>query len=142
MIRASRKKKLVILNEKGRRMTIEGGFTGRIYAVDSSLPNALVDNGFLPIVSPVALSEEFDFLNVDGDRAPLCLGGTKSYFSKSRRLILDRVLPHMTLEEANNYPKLVGMKKFCLHSLERLKNRYRLGKVSNPPHLHKACAAQ
>jgi len=30
LLRASRKKKLIILNDKGRKMTIEGGFTGRI----------------------------------------------------------------------------------------------------------------
>ena len=69
LLRASRKKRLVILNDKGRKMTIEGGFTGKINTVDASLLNALAGNGFLPLVSPIALSEEFEFLNVDGDRA-------------------------------------------------------------------------
>src|SRR5918993_2650348 len=130
LIRASRKKKLVILNEKGRRMTIEGGFTGRIYAVDSSLPNALVNNGFLPIVSPVALSEEFDFLNVDGDRAAAHLaagvGANKVIFlTNVEGLILDGgLVPHMTLEEAKAIiPRIgFGMEKkvfACTEALER-----------------------
>ena len=130
LIRASRKKKLVILNEKGRRMTIEGGFTGRIYAVDSSLPNALVNNGFLPVVSPVALSEEFDFLNVDGDRAAAHLaagvGANKVIFlTNVEGLILDGgLVPHMTLEEAKAIiPRIgFGMEKkvfACTEALER-----------------------
>ncbi len=69
MLKAERKKKLLIINEKGRKMAIDGGYTGKINAVDPTLLNTLVDKGYVPVVSPIALSEEFDFLNVDGDRA-------------------------------------------------------------------------
>ena len=48
-------------------MAIDGGYTGKINAVDPTLLNTLVDKGYVPVVSPIALSEEFDFLNVDGD---------------------------------------------------------------------------
>ena len=69
MIRAERKKKLLIINEKGRKMVIEGGYTGKINAVNPALIHNLVNGGYVPVISPIALSEEFDFLNVDGDRA-------------------------------------------------------------------------
>ena len=54
LLRASRKKKLVILNDKGRKMTIEGGFTGKINTVDASLLDALAGNGFLPLAGRLA----------------------------------------------------------------------------------------
>jgi acetylglutamate/LysW-gamma-L-alpha-aminoadipate kinase len=129
LMRASRKKKLIILNDKGRKMTIEGGFTGKINSVDSSLPNAIVSNGFLPVVSPVALSEEFDFLNVDGDRAAAYLAaGMRAdkviFLTDVGGLILNGgLVTHMTLDEAKAIiPRIgFGMEKkvfACTEALE------------------------
>ena len=78
-MKADRKKKLVIMNEKGRKMVIDGGYTGKINSVDPSLITVLLEKEYLPVLSPVALSEEYDFLNVDGDRAS-CLR-SRSYES-------------------------------------------------------------
>lgn len=74
-IKAQRKKKLMILNEKGRKMVIEGGYTGKVSNVDPTLINILIKNGYLPVVSPIAVSEEFEFLNIDGDRAAANVAG-------------------------------------------------------------------
>ena len=35
---------------------------------DVSLIDTLLDKGYVPVISPIALGEEFEFLNVDGDR--------------------------------------------------------------------------
>lgn len=75
MLRAERKKKLLIINEKGRKMVIDGGYTGRITYVDVSLIDTLLDKGYVPVISPIALGEEFEFLNVDGDRAAAYVAG-------------------------------------------------------------------
>ena len=69
LLRAERKKKLLIINDKGRKMSIDGGYTGKINRVNNSLIEALLDKNFVPVVSPIALGEEFEYLNVDGDRA-------------------------------------------------------------------------
>ena len=119
LLRASRKKKLTILNDKGRKMTIEGGFTGRINTVDSTLLNILAGSGFLPVVSPIALGEEFEFLNVDGDRAAAYIaagtGADKVIFlTNVKGLILDgNLVTHMTLDQAKSIiPKIgFGMEK-------------------------------
>jgi [amino group carrier protein]-L-2-aminoadipate 6-kinase len=114
LLRASRKKKLVILNDKGRKMTIEGGFTGKINAVDAELLITLTGNGYLPLVSPIALSEEFEYLNVDGDRAAAYIaGGTGAdkviFLTNVKGLILDGTLvTHMTLDEANSIIPRIG----------------------------------
>jgi len=68
LLRAERKKRLVIINERGRKMVIDGGYTGRILDVNTGLLQLLLDSGYVPVVSPIALSEESEPLNVDGDR--------------------------------------------------------------------------
>jgi [amino group carrier protein]-L-2-aminoadipate/L-glutamate 6-kinase len=76
---AKRKKKLVIVDERGRKMLIEGGYTGRVETVNPGLVDALESAGFLPVVSPVASSEESEPLNIDGDRAASALAiGTRA----------------------------------------------------------------
>ncbi|MGN6822080.1 MAG: [LysW]-aminoadipate/[LysW]-glutamate kinase, partial [Candidatus Nitrosocosmicus sp.] len=72
---AERKKKLIILNEKGRKMVIDGGYTGKVSMVNPKLINILLENGYIPVISPVALSAEYEFLNIDGDRAAANIAG-------------------------------------------------------------------
>src|SRR5919109_3634062 len=106
ILKAERKKKLLVINAKGRKMVIEGGYTGKISAVDSSLINTLVDREYIPVISPIALSEQFDFLNVDGDRAAAYVaGGVKAdkviFITNVNGLILyDKLVTNMTLEQA------------------------------------------
>ena len=76
IIRATRKSKLTIINDKGRKMVIDGGYTGKIKSVDSELLKLLMGEGYLPVVSPIALSEDYEYLNVDGDRAAAYVAGS------------------------------------------------------------------
>ncbi|MDH5816205.1 MAG: [LysW]-aminoadipate/[LysW]-glutamate kinase [Candidatus Nezhaarchaeota archaeon] len=69
LLRAERKKRLVIIDERGRKRAIEGGYTGRIVGVNVEMLKGLLDMGFVPVIAPVALGDENEVLNVDGDRA-------------------------------------------------------------------------
>ena len=69
LMQAKRKTKLVIVDERGRKVAIDGGYTGKVQQVNSSLVDLLLSNGYLPVVSPIATSEAGEPLNVDGDRA-------------------------------------------------------------------------
>jgi acetylglutamate/LysW-gamma-L-alpha-aminoadipate kinase len=128
ILKAERKKKLLIINEKGRKMIIEGGYTGKITSVDPTLVNDLVRNGYVPVISPIALSEEFDFLNVDGDRAAAYVaGGIKAekviFITNVNGLILnEKIVTSMTLDEAKAaLPKIgSGMDKKVLACIEAL----------------------
>jgi len=126
VLKAERKKKLMIINEKGRKMMIDGGYTGKINAVDPTLIHILVDNGYVPVVSPIALSEEYDFLNVDGDRAAAYVaGGVKAdrviFITNVNGLMLnEKLVTGMTLEQAKAaLPKIgSGMEKKVLACTE------------------------
>ena len=128
IIQAERKKKLLIVNEKGRKQAIDGGYTGKITEINSKLIKSLLDQGLTPVISPVAISEESEFLNVDGDRAAANIAGKigsdKVLFitNVDGLLMDDKLVTKLTLVEAKEIrPKIgPGMEKKILASTEAL----------------------
>jgi len=128
ILRADRKNKLIIINDKGRKMAIDGGYTGKINSVDPSLITLLLEEGYLPIISPVALSEKYDFLNVDGDRAAAYVAGALKakkviFMTNVNGLSLNGTLiTHITVEQAKAaLPRIgFGMEKKVLGAIEAL----------------------
>jgi len=128
IIQAERKKKLIIINEKGRKQAIDGGYTGKIREINSSLIKNLLEQGLTPVISPIAISEESEFLNVDGDRAAAYvagkIGSDKVLFitDVDGLLMDDKLVTKLTLAEAKEIrPKIgPGMEKKILASAEAL----------------------
>ena len=128
VIQAERKKKLLIVNEKGRKQAIDGGYTGKISSVNAPLIKSLLDQGLTPVISPIAISEESDFLNVDGDRAAAYVAGAiksdKVLFitNVDGLLMEDKLVEHLSLAEAKEIrPKIgPGMEKKILAATEAL----------------------
>ena len=128
VIEAERKKKLLIVNEKGRKQAIDGGYTGKIREINSGLINSLLDQGFTPVISPIAISEESEFLNVDGDRAAAYVAGKVGtdkvlFITNVDGLLMDdKLVTKLTLAEAKEIrPKIgPGMEKKILASTEAL----------------------
>ena len=83
-LKAERKTKLVAVDERGRKKVIDGGYTGKITQVNSELLKLLLENGYVPIVTPIALSQDCEPLNVDGDRTAAIVAAAL----KADRLIL------------------------------------------------------
>jgi [amino group carrier protein]-L-2-aminoadipate 6-kinase len=84
ILQAERKTRIVAVDEKGRKRVIDGGYTGKITTVNTELLHMLLDKGYVPIVTPIAMSEEFEPLNVDGDRTAAIIAGAL----KADKLIL------------------------------------------------------
>ncbi|MCW4006838.1 MAG: [LysW]-aminoadipate/[LysW]-glutamate kinase [Candidatus Bathyarchaeota archaeon] len=75
ILQAERKKRLITVDARGRKRVIDGGYTGKIQQVNTQLLQLLLEQGYTPIVTPVALSEECEPLNVDGDRTAATVAG-------------------------------------------------------------------
>jgi len=128
IIQAERKKKLLIINEKGRKQAIDGGYTGKIKEINSNLIKSLLDQGLTPVISPIAISEESEFLNVDGDRAAAYVAGKVGtdkvlFITDVDGLLMDdKLVTKLTLAEAKEIrPKIgPGMEKKILASTEAL----------------------
>ena len=128
IIQAERKKKLLIVNEKGRKQAIDGGYTGKITDVNATLVQLLLKEGYTPVISPIAISEESDFLNVDGDRAAAYVAGKIQsdkvlFLTNVDGLLIDeKLVKNLTLAEAKEIrPKIgFGMEKKILAATEAL----------------------
>lgn len=128
IIEADRKKKLYIINEKGRKQAIDGGYTGKIRKINSDFIKLLLDEGLTPVISPIAISEEAEFLNVDGDRAAAYIAGRVGsdkvlFITNVDGLLMDgKVVSKLTLAQAKEIrPKIgPGMEKKILASTEAL----------------------
>ncbi len=128
IIKADRKKKLLIIDERGRKVAIDGGYTGKIHGINTLLLNTIISSGHVPIISPVALSEEFDPLNVDGDRAAAYVaGGLKAdrviFLTDVNGVMMDdKLVTHLTVGEAKEMLRNIGfgMEKKVLACTEAL----------------------
>lgn len=128
IIRAVRKKKLIVVDERGRKRAIEGGYTGQIKSVNRELLLTLMQKGYVPVIAPVALGDGFEFLNVDADRAAAHVAGALG----AENLILltdvagvllgDKLVRKMRSQAAKKMMKEVGfgMEKKLLACIEAL----------------------
>jgi acetylglutamate/LysW-gamma-L-alpha-aminoadipate kinase len=128
LIRAQRKGRIKIIDENGRKRMISGDYTGKIDEVDENLLTLLLENGYFPVVAPIALSHEYEPLNCDGDRTAAYVASAVSadklilLTDVSGLLIDDKVVPLMTVAEAKNEINKIGagMKKKVFGALEAL----------------------
>lgn len=114
LVRAKRKKRLVIVDERGRKRVVDGGYTGKISEVNTHLLWLLIENGYVPVIAPVATGEEFELLNVDGDRTAACIAGALN----ADRLILltdveglilnDKLVPKLSVSEVKETLPKIG----------------------------------
>jgi len=72
---AARRKDAIRSVEDGRVRLVRNDWTGTITAINTALLALLLDNAYLPIVAPLAISEHGEMLNVDGDRAAAMIAG-------------------------------------------------------------------
>lgn len=113
-VKASRKKQLVAVDETGRKRLVEGGYTGRIEAVDTKLMHIMLENGYVPVVAPIAIGQEFEELNVDGDRMAAHIAGNLKaekllLLTDVEGLVLDgNLVSRLTLNEAESRLSKIG----------------------------------
>lgn len=126
LLQGKRKTKLVIMDDRGRKVAIEGGYTGKVVGVNAPLLDSLLSQGYVPVVSPVAAGESAEPLNVDGDRAASSVAtGVKAdavvYLTNVDGLTLDAgLVAHLTPSEASSkLPKIgFGMQKKVMAAVE------------------------
>lgn len=81
----SRKRQIVVLDERGRKRVIEGGYTGKIESCKRSFIEKLLDLVDVLVISPLVLDpSEGVLLNTDGDEAAAavatCIGAKHLVF--------------------------------------------------------------
>ncbi len=89
------------------------GFVGNITEVDASLINTLIDNGFVPVICPIGLDEDFQTYNINADDAACAVatavGAEKLVFLTDTEGVYtnpedkDTLISVMTLDMANEF---------------------------------------
>jgi [amino group carrier protein]-L-2-aminoadipate 6-kinase len=128
LIKAERKKKLISV-EDGRKRIVDGGFTGQICKVNGDLLSTILKGGYIPVIAPVALGEDFEFLNVDSDRAAAYVAGEVKadaivfLTDVSGVYMGDDLIREMKIEDAESTRKKVGfgMEKKLLACVEAVR---------------------
>ncbi|TME61909.1 MAG: [LysW]-aminoadipate kinase [Chloroflexi bacterium] len=69
LLLARRKSIVRSLTPEGRLQILRDDYTGQVEQVNDRLLRQLLDDGYTPVIAPLALSREGERLNVDGDRA-------------------------------------------------------------------------
>ncbi|MBN1682582.1 [LysW]-aminoadipate/[LysW]-glutamate kinase [Candidatus Bathyarchaeota archaeon] len=68
LVKAIRKEQIIILNDQGKKILIDGGYTGQIDKINDAFLSLLINNDYIPIICAVAMGSNAEPLNVDGDR--------------------------------------------------------------------------
>ncbi len=128
------RKSSVRIVENGKKKVLHGDYTGRVEKVNSSLISLLMENGYIPVLTPPAISYDGEAMNVDGDRAAAMLA---SALGAEKLLLLSNVpgllknpedegslidtIPKAKIESFTEYAK-GRMKKKILGTKEALDN--------------------
>ena len=83
-----KRKKAIRVVQNGKTMILRDDFTGTVERVNTALLTSLTDAGYLPVLTPPAISTEGEIINVDGDRAA---GATAIAFQAEALLLLSNV---------------------------------------------------
>ncbi|ACB40753.1 [LysW]-aminoadipate/[LysW]-glutamate kinase [Pyrobaculum neutrophilum] len=127
VVKARRKEKVLVVDERGRQRVVDGGYVGRVVdiAVDKLRPPPL------KVLSPVAVSERGELLNIDGDQ--LAFDVAKRLGAERLVLLSDvdgliiggSVVPRLTAAQAEELVKNEevrgGMKRKLLMAAEAAK---------------------
>jgi len=114
LLKAKKKEKMIIVDERGRKRVVDAGFTGKIRKVNAELLKLLIKNGYVPVISPVAISEEFELLNVDSDRVAAVIAGTLQadklvYLTDVQGVMLNgKILKKLKLSEIKTVLSRIG----------------------------------
>ena len=99
--------------------TVDYGFVGDIDRIDGTVLSRLLDNGFMPVVSPLSADEHGTLLNINADTVAAAIGAALS----AEKLVLCTGAPGI-LERLEDPGSLISYTD--LRGLKRLKDEGRL----------------
>jgi acetylglutamate/LysW-gamma-L-alpha-aminoadipate kinase len=97
----AKRKAAIRIIENGKRKMLRDDYTGKIQQVNGELLNTLLNAGYLPVIAPLAVSENGEALNVDADRAAAMIASALN----SETLILLTAVPGLM----RNFPEVSSL---------------------------------
>jgi acetylglutamate/LysW-gamma-L-alpha-aminoadipate kinase len=72
------RKDAIRIVENGKQRILRDDYTGRVEKVNADLLRSLLEQNYLPVIAPLAISYQGEAMNVDGDRAAAMIAGALS----------------------------------------------------------------
>jgi [amino group carrier protein]-L-2-aminoadipate 6-kinase len=125
-IARGRRKPHIRIIEDGKPKVLHEDYTGSIEQIDRRLLDLLLSNGYVPVLSPPALSHEGEAINVDGDKLAVELAvafqaDSLFIFSNTAGLLADVDDPSSTISEV----PLDRLDEFLVMARGRMKTKVR-----------------
>lgn len=120
----AKRKGIVYSVENGKTKLIKGNLSGRVEKVNSDLLNLLINNGYIPVICPPAISFENEIVNTDNDWASAVLCGALGI----KKMVVLFEAPGM-LKDINNPKSLVKnikkeeLEKYLEFAVGRMKKK-------------------
>ena len=123
LVRGRRKPRIRVV-EDGRPRMLDGDYAGSIEEIDTALLRLLTENGYVPVLTPPAISREGDAINVDGDKLSMEVAvalGAESLliFSNTPGLLADLNDPESTVHRIDPEHPEAGLE----HAQGRMKKK-------------------
>lgn len=136
-VKAERKERIVIINERGRKQAIDGGYSGKIADFDPRLAKLLLESGYVPVISPVCAAADGALLNTNSDalaqKIACAVGAEELIFVADVPgvMVSGAVVSSMSVAEAQRiFPKIgQGMQRKVMAALEAARCGARLVKI-------------
>ncbi len=105
-IARGRRKSRIRIMDQGKPRVLEGDYAGAIDAIDTRLIAVLLNAGYVPVLTPPAISHQGEAINVDGDKLAMELAvalhaPTLLIFSNTAGLLFDVNDPTSTAPEVD-----------------------------------------
>ncbi|WP_295918905.1 acetylglutamate kinase [Anaerovibrio lipolyticus] len=139
LIRAS-KKLATVYDEAGKQANVDIGYVGQVAAIDTSILDTLLDNGYIPVIAPIGVGDDGESYNINADYVAAEIAGAL----KAEKLLLltdtegvykdfedkDTFISTLTVAEAKKYIKtgiisrgMIPKIEACLKSIESGTNK-------------------
>ena len=139
LIRAS-KKLATVYDEAGKQANVDIGYVGQVAAIDTSILDTLLDNGYIPVIAPIGVGDDGESYNINADYVAAEIAGAL----KAEKLLLltdtegvykdfedkDTFISTLTVAEAKDYIKtgiiyggMIPKIEACLKSIESGTNK-------------------
>jgi acetylglutamate/LysW-gamma-L-alpha-aminoadipate kinase len=138
LVKAERREKILVV-EGNRKMAIDGGYSGKPFAVNSGLIKSLFDLKIVPVVAPLGIDGKRDLVNMDGDSAAAAIASglkadTLLFLSDVDGLLVEgKVVSKVSAAELDGLVKStgVGMNRKLLSALRALQGGVSKVVISN-----------
>ena len=145
----AKRKANTLVKEKGKTKLLRNNFVGRVEKVNTNFLNILLNNGYVPVICPPAISFDSEIVNVDNDlavavlarelnvkkivnlfEAPGLLMDSSDERTKVERIEKEKVDDYLNLVNGRMKKKVMGAKYAIDAGIESIYWGY--GRVKNP----------